>query len=63
MLNIISIETDEDVPEWRGIEFSLNEDVDYTSLREDVDSFTALFDWEHGFHKCLEKTIKSDTKN
>jgi hypothetical protein len=53
MLNIISREDDEDVPEWRGIEFSLNEDVDYTSLREDVDSFTALFDWERGFHKCL----------
>ncbi len=40
----------------------MNEDVDYTSLRDDVDSFTALFDWERGFHRCLQQTIKPEGK-
>ncbi len=32
--------------------------MDYDKLKQEVNTFTALFDWSNNFHKCLENYDK-----
>ena len=54
-LEVISHENDPEVTEWRGIEFSLQDDINYGELQKEVDAFSVLCDWDRNYHKCVEE--------
>jgi len=39
------------------------EDTDYDELKQEVNIFTALFDWSNNFHRCIEHIDKYQIDN
>lgn len=63
ILRLITKDTDPDIAEWRGVDFSLHEDIGESRTREKGNTFREMFDWEFHFYKYLRRNSQIESDN